>query len=162
MIITVFGANAPTQEEYERAYELGKKIALAEHTVKNGGYSGIMEAVSKGARENGGKVIGVCIKEWKNPNKYLTEVINASSINERVEELMDADYIIALEGMVGTLEEIFRAWIDFFMKNKGKLYLVGEKNRKLVDFLKKEGFTTEEYLQFVEVVDSIDNLEFLK
>ncbi len=167
MIITVFGTGTPSKEGYKEGYELGKKIALAGHILKNGGYGGIMKASAKGATDAGGEAIGVRINPEKvawTPleNNYLTKVIVKDTMHERILELMNADYIVVLEGKLGTLEEIFVVWNEFFAKGKGKFCLVGEKNKKLFEFLMKNGFLNEEHLPFIEVVDSIDDLEFLK
>ncbi len=55
-------------EAYEEARELGKFLAEHGHAVLTGGYMGTMEAVSRGACEAGGHVIGVTcedIEEWR-------------------------------------------------------------------------------------------------
>ncbi len=70
MNITIFGGSQPKpgSPAYAEAYELGKLLALAGHTVLTGGYMGTMEAVSRGANEAGGHVIGVTcadIEAWR-------------------------------------------------------------------------------------------------
>ena len=74
MNITVFGGAQPKEgsEAYEEARELGKLLAERGHAVLTGGYMGTMEAVSRGAHEVGGHVIGVtCIDyrrmAWREP-----------------------------------------------------------------------------------------------
>ncbi len=166
MIITVFGTGSPSEKGYQEGYELGKTIALAGHTLKNGGYGGIMKASAQGATDAGGEAIGVRINPEKVAwtcleNNFLTKIIIKDTLHERIEELMNADYVVVLEGKLGTLEEIFVAWNVFFANGKGKLYLVGEKNKKLFDFLMKNDFLTEEYPPFREVVDSINDFVFL-
>ena len=171
MIITVFGTGSPTNEGYKEAYELGRKIALAGHTLKNGGYAGTMEASAKGCAENGGKAIGVCVSGHKiayagKPNDYVTEVIERNSLVERLDELLKADRIIILKGKVGTLEELFRAWTEnIFRASESSLtiplYLVGKKNKELFDFLRQNDFIEPEYLSHINVVDSIEGIDFL-
>ena len=60
-IITVFGSSRPQESapDYALARALGR--ALAEHgfSVCSGGYGGVMAAVSRGAKEAGGKTYGV-------------------------------------------------------------------------------------------------------
>ena len=70
MNITVFGGAQPKEGSaaYEEARELGKLLAERGHAVLTGGYMGTMEAVSRGASEAGGHVIGVTcidIEEWR-------------------------------------------------------------------------------------------------
>ncbi len=167
MIITVFGTGTPTERGYNEAYELGKKIAQAGHTLKNGGYGGTMEASAKGCREHGGKVIGVCIKghpftDAGKPNDFLSEVILKDNLTERTKELLETDCILVLPGKIGTLEELFKAWAEVYIKKEGKVYLLGEKNKKLLNFLVDEGFIDAEHRIHVETVESSDEIEFLK
>ncbi len=65
MKITVFGSARPNpgDPDYAQAMQLGQMIAKAGHTVLTGGYVGTMEAVSRGANEAGGHVIGVTCDE---------------------------------------------------------------------------------------------------
>ncbi len=70
MNITVFGGAQPKEgtPAYEEARTLGTLLAQRGHTVLTGGYMGTMEAVSRGACEAGGHVIGVTcidIEEWR-------------------------------------------------------------------------------------------------
>ena len=61
MNVTVFGGAQPKEgtPAYEEARELGSLLAQRKHAVLTGGYMGTMEAVSRGASEAGGHVIGV-------------------------------------------------------------------------------------------------------
>lgn len=59
-IVGVMGPGAPSDEVREIARELGSALAAAGFIVLSGGRaSGVMEAVSKGAKSEGGLVIGV-------------------------------------------------------------------------------------------------------
>ena len=55
--ISVFGSSRvnPGDEDYEAAVAVGAALAQAGYAVMTGGYSGIMEAASKGANEAGGR-----------------------------------------------------------------------------------------------------------
>ena len=118
MNITVFGGSQPKENEapYAEAYELGKLLALAGHTVLTGGYIGTMEAVSRGANEAGGHVIGVTcddIERWRDvkPNAWVQEERRFATLQERLNELVLAcDAAIALPGGPGTLTEIALTW----------------------------------------------------
>ena len=79
--ISVFGGSQPKPGEtvYEDAVRLGKFIGQAGYTLLNGGYIGTMEALSRGASEVGGHVIGVTcdqIETWRpvKANPWVTEV----------------------------------------------------------------------------------------
>ena len=60
-VITVFGSSRPEDghADYAEALELGRALAAAGFAVCTGGYGGVMEAVSRGARESGGRVLAV-------------------------------------------------------------------------------------------------------
>ena len=60
-IITVFGSSRPREhdQEYTEARELGRLLAERGFAVCSGGYGGVMEAVSRGAKDSGGKTYGV-------------------------------------------------------------------------------------------------------
>lgn len=118
MHITVFGGSQPLpgSPAYAEAYELGKLLAQAGHTVLTGGYIGTMEAVSRGANEAGGHVIGVTcvdIEAWRTvkPNPWVQEERRFVTLQERLNELVRAcDAAIALPGGPGTLTEIALTW----------------------------------------------------
>jgi len=171
MIITIFGSETPTDKGYSEAYKLGKKIASKKHILKNGGYGGTMEASAKGVSELRGEVIGVCIKgnfaESRKPNKYLSKIIEEKNLGDRINELLKADAIIVLEGHIGTLEELFVAWAENAVNELHKLktipiYLVGRRNKLLLDFLIKNNFINKGRLHLVNYVDSMDKIEFLR
>src|SRR5512137_1812942 len=118
MNITVFGGSHPKpgSQAYAEAYELGKLLAQAGHTVLTGGYIGTMEAVSRGANEAGGHVIGVTcsdIEAWRGTrvNAWVQEERHFATLQERLNELVRAcDAAIALPGGPGTLTEISLTW----------------------------------------------------
>ena len=60
-IVTVFGSSRPSEgdSDYAEARELGRRLAERGFAVCSGGYGGVMEAASRGAKEAGGKTYGV-------------------------------------------------------------------------------------------------------
>lgn len=118
MVITVFGSSLPQPDSpaYQDALRLGNKIAILGYTVMNGGYLGTMEAVSRGAAEGGGEVVGVTcdeIERWRpvGPNRWLTREMRFPTLRERLNYLAcECDQAIALPGGIGTLAEITYAW----------------------------------------------------
>lgn len=119
-IITIFGSSIPKQgdEEYSIAYELGNLLAQNNFSVCTGGYSGIMEAASKGAIDGGGEATGVTVRSWKlTPNKFLTQNIECTNLFERIQTLINlADGFVILKGGTGTLLELAAVW-EFMNKN---------------------------------------------
>ncbi|HMU93398.1 MAG TPA: LOG family protein [Anaerolineales bacterium] len=118
MNITVFGGAQPKEgsQAYEEARELGSLLAQRGHAVLTGGYMGTMEAVSRGAHEAGGHVIGVTcidIEEWRNskPNQWVKEERRRQTLMERLMGLIEGcDAAMALSGGAGTLTEISLMW----------------------------------------------------
>src|SRR5512139_2410435 len=102
--ITVFGGSQPKEGDpaYREAFELGRLLAQAGHTVLTGGYIGTMEAVSRGANGAGGHVIGVTceeIEKWRpvKPNRWVIEERRRSTLQERLTDLIKGcDAAIAL------------------------------------------------------------------
>lgn len=118
MKITIFGSAKPHSGEpaYDEAVLFGRLCAQAGHTVLTGGYIGTMEAVSRGAAEAGGHVIGVTCKEiedWRGTraNPWVKEEWLTPTLNERIRRLaMDCDAAVALPGGPGTLAELATFW----------------------------------------------------
>ena len=118
MNVTVFGGAQPKEGDaaYAEACELGRLLALAGHTVLTGGYIGTMEAVSRGANETGGHVVGVTcdeVEQWRGvkANAWVQEERHFNTLRQRLDELVLAcDAAIALPGGPGTLTEIALTW----------------------------------------------------
>ena len=167
MNITVFGGAQPKEgsSAYEEARELGKLIAERGHAVLTGGYMGTMEAVSRGASEAGGYVIGVTcvdIEEWRGtaPNQWVKEERRKKSLIERLQALIEGcDAAIALAGGAGTLAEISLMWNLMIVESlpPRPLILVGSGWQSTFDQFFKEFYTympvrQQELLYFVEDV----------
>ena len=118
MNITVFGGSQPAEgsQAYITAYLLGKLLAEAGHIVLTGGYMGTMEAVSRGASEAGGHVIGVTcleIERWRTTgaNAWVKEERKCETLRQRLDGLIEGcEAAIALPGGPGTLTEIALMW----------------------------------------------------
>ena len=121
-IIAVFGSSAsqPGDADYEDAVRLGRGLAAAGYAVVNGGYAGLMEAVSRGAAEAEGSIIGVTVPSLfpnrSGANGYVTNEVVASSLTERIHLMWEtAAGSIVLPGSIGTLTELMIAWNDAFI-----------------------------------------------
>ena len=118
MNISVFGGSQPKEGDaaYAEAMELGRLLDQRGHTVLTGGYMGTMEAVSRGAYEAGGHVIGVTcedIEAWRpiQANAWVKEEIRKKTLFERLQALIiGCDAALALPGGPGTLTEISLMW----------------------------------------------------
>jgi uncharacterized protein (TIGR00730 family) len=113
-IISVFGSSHAAEEgdAYVLARELGGELARAGFVVASGGYGGAMEAVSRGAAEAGGRVIGVVaavISTKSNP--WVHEAVVVPRWEDRLLQLISlGDGYVALPGGTGTLVELAVAW----------------------------------------------------
>ena len=118
MNISVFGGAQPRPDspEYEEARLLGELLAQRGHTVLTGGYIGVMEAVSRGAHEAGGHVIGVTcedIESWRkvSKNQWVKEEWRRKTLLDRMQAIIEGcDAAIAMPGGLGTLAEISVMW----------------------------------------------------
>jgi uncharacterized protein (TIGR00730 family) len=116
--VTVFGGSQPKPGDpiYQDALHLGNLLAKAGYTLLTGGYIGTMEALSRGATEAGGRVIGVTcdqIEAWRpvKANQWVTEDWHYASLQERIFALIEnSDAYLALPGGVGTLAEVTLTW----------------------------------------------------
>lgn len=94
------------------AVELGRLLAEGGATVVTGGYQGLMAAVSRGAHEAGGHVVGLTMSGWTNlrPNEWVAEARASDDYGARLRALLDMDAVVALDGGVGTLSELAVVW----------------------------------------------------
>lgn len=121
-IIAVFGSSGsqPGDADYDEAVRLGHGLASAGFAVVNGGYAGLMEAVSRGAAEADGSIIGVTVPSLfpnrPGANGYVTNEVVATSLTERIHLMWaTAAGSIVLPGSIGTLTELMIAWNDAFI-----------------------------------------------
>ena len=136
MKVSVFGGSQPKEGDtaYNEAMELGKLLAQRGHIVLTGGYIGTMEAVSRGAHEAGGHVIGVTcedIETWRpiKPNAWVMEEIRKKTLIERLHALIqESDAALALPGGPGKLTEIALTWNLMIVESlhRRPLILIGD------------------------------------
>ena len=114
MNICVYGAssNDIDKEYILKTEELGKKLALNGHKiVYGGGNGGLMGAVSRGALESGGYVLGVApefFKEMGVLEEKCSEFVFTETMRERKQIMEDnSDAFVVTPGGIGTFEEFF-------------------------------------------------------
>ena len=112
-LVSVIGSSNSTSEEYETAYFVGRELAKRSIAVVCGGRTGIMEAVCKGAKEEGGLTIGIMPSyTGEEANPYVDIKINTGmSWNRNPIVVASGDMVIAIGGHYGTLSEIAYALI---------------------------------------------------
>lgn len=113
-LIAVYGSSSGSEEDLARAYSLGRGLAGAGYGVLNGGYGGTMAETARGAREEGGRAVGVTCSEFTfraGPNPHLSEVVEAPTLFARLETLVRrASGYVVLPGGNGTLAELALTW----------------------------------------------------
>ena len=160
--ITIFGSsrvntNAP---EYQTAFELGKLLAQSGYTVCNGGYGGVMEASAKGARDGGGKTMGVVTEHFKrSANNFIDEVITVKSLIDRLLKLIElGDAYVILRGSTGTLVELATVWeyMNKSVMQSKPIIVVGNFWTPVIATLKEELIHEgmDEVTKFVTLVNS--------
>lgn len=141
-VVTIFGSSQTKEGEkdYKVARSLGRKLAEAGYTVCNGGYGGVMEASARGAKEAGGKTLGVTTEEFGGrANRWIDQEIRVKKWSERLFKLIETgDAYVVCDGGTGTLVELFVVWE---MSNKNFLakpvVILGKKIRDLIEHIRK-------------------------
>jgi len=153
---------------YNLAVRVASALSKAGYGVITGGGPGVMEAANRGAREGGGRSIGLNIKlpyEQK-PNSYAETLINFDYFFAR--KVMFVKYacgFVGLPGGFGTLDEIFEA---LTLKQTGKIHefpvvLMGRDYwQGMIDWLKgqplEHRMISQRDLRLFQVTDDVDEV----
>ncbi len=114
--VAVFGSSEPQAGEplYELARQLGRFLAEAGFLVVSGGYGGVMEGASRGAREAGGQTLGITTDSFAGrsaANRFLTREIREPDLLLRTRALIQRPQgFVVLPGRSGTLAELTGLW----------------------------------------------------
>ena len=165
-VISVFGSASPKagSADYAQACLVGKLLAKAGFAVATGGYVGTMEAVSKGASEAGGHVIGVTctsVEDFRmgGANRWVAEEIRFETLRERLLHLvLNNDGVIVLPGGIGTLVEMAMAWnlVQIGEIPPRPLVLLGELWRGMVEAFVQPQYVREADAKLVVVANSAE------
>lgn len=153
----------PDSDEYIAARELGRALAQSGLTVVTGGYNGVMEAVSRGAKEIGGHVIGVTVeliaKNFERvPNAYVDQEVKTAALLERIDKMVElGGAYVVLPGGAGTLAELGIVWnLALLGALHGKpLVVVGNGWAKVLQTMIDELHTIETDLRFLKLVPDV-------
>ena len=161
--ITMFARFSPDHKYYDLAVKVGRAIGSEKFTLINGGGPGLMEAVSKGAKETGGFSVGcnILVPHEQRANRYLDKVVHFYYFFVRKMMLVKYSYaFVFLPGGFGTLDEMAEA---ITLIQTGKLYdfpviLVGKDYwDPFFDWIRstvaKNGAVKMEELGFVTITD---------
>lgn len=153
----------PDSDEYIAARELGRALAQSGLTVVTGGYNGVMEAVSRGAKEIGGHVIGVTVeliaKNFERvPNAYVDQEVKTAALLERIDKMVElGGAYVVLPGGAGTLAELGIVWnLALLGALHGKpLVVVGNGWARVLQTMIDELHTIETDLRFLKLVPDV-------
>lgn len=127
MHIAVFCSSSPTIDPkyVDLAYELGVGVAAQSwELVTGGGHISMMGAVSRGARDKGGRTVGVipqALVDIEFADHENDELHVVETMGERKAMISNiADAFITLPGGAGTLEEFFEIWVGRYLKFHNK------------------------------------------
>lgn len=138
-IVTIFGGSkcGHDTEEYNEARALGTLLAESGFTICTGGYLGIMEAASRGAREAGGRVFGIVMNQFRaEPNRYLTDKVATDHFYDRLQNLITRSVgFVAFKGGMGTVTEVSLVWnkLQTGVLDRRPIVLIGDCWKAVVD-----------------------------
>ncbi len=152
MRICVYGAGSTdTKSKYiDESYRLGEEIAKRGHSlVFGGGSTGVMGAVSKGAIDNNGKVLGIApewMEKFEGICRECDEFIYTESMEERKNLFLEnSDAFIIAPGGIGTLDEFFEIIVLKKLKRHDKKIIVFnmfdyyDPMFEMIEFMMEEG-----------------------
>ena len=164
--IAIFGyADAkPESKLYQDAFNVCKILAQAGYTIVDGGGPGVMEAASLGAKNGGGKVIGVTLYpedtnnyEGVSKNNPIDEEIKTTTYVERTLKLMqEGQAYVIFNGGTGTMSELGMAWglARIYFGHHKPLILYGDFWKKIIKVLSENMLLRPEEKQVYRIVDT--------
>jgi uncharacterized protein (TIGR00730 family) len=161
-VIAVFGSSTLREDEpgWELGRALGRELARAGADVMTGGYSGAMEAVSQGAHDAGGHVIGVTVElfEARGPaNRWVKERVHTPDLFERLRAIIErADGYVTLPGSIGTLTELFLTWtlLSVHGRSPAPMVLLGDHWDAWLHAHRSPALVPEPLFSFIETTTS--------
>jgi uncharacterized protein (TIGR00730 family) len=163
--VTIFGGSRvlPDSEEYAAAQQLGSALGQKGWIVVTGGYNGVMEAVSRGAKEVGGHVIGVTVELIarnfeRTPNAFLDQELKTTALLERIDKMIElGTAYVVLPGGAGTLAELGIVWnLALLGGLHGKpLIVVGSGWERVLRSMIGDLHTMESDLQYLQFVPDV-------
>lgn len=156
-------------------HELGQSFGnkMIEHSwdlVYGGASLGVMGSVANAVLAKGGRVYGIIPKklmELEAAHTGLTELIIVDSLHERKQKMYDLSHaFVTLPGGFGTLDEFCEilTWVKLHYYQKPIFLLNHQGFFDLLiqhfQYIKKEGFISEDDFALVRIVNSVEELFF--
>ena len=168
--VTVFGSarSKPSDKYYKLAEKIAAKLVKAKYAVITGAGSGIMEAANKGAKEAGGKSVGlnIDIPVAQKPNKYVTQLLDFRYFFcRKVMFVKYAKAFVVVPGGYGTMDEFFESitLIQTLRIRPFPVILIGKEYWSgLISWMKKQMLTDKlidkKDLNIFKVTDNADEV----
>lgn len=120
LLVTIIGKSAKDADDpvpphaLAAAEEVGRLLAERGAVVVSGGLSGVMEAVSRGAKQAGGLVVGILPGFDKNDANAYVDIALTTGMGwmRNTLTVRAADAVIMVSGGIGTLNELTVAYQD--------------------------------------------------
>lgn len=168
-IVTIFGGSKCREDsaEYQQAKDVGALLAEAGFTICTGGYLGVMEAASRGARDKGGRVFGIVMNQFKSePNRYLTDKVASDHFYDRLQNLITRSAgFIAIRGGMGTVTELSLVWnkLQTGVIDQRPLVLLGDCWKAVIEVWKQHLVVSEEDVRLLHFADTAEEaVEIIK
>ena len=153
---------------YEAARELAKKLVKKGFSIITGGGPGIMEAGNRGAKEGGGKSIGlnISLPMEQKPNPYATTVLNFRYFFVRKTMFNKyASAYVLFPGGYGTLDELTETLVLIQTKKLKPFPILlygSEYWNGLVNWIKdtvlEGGYIDKEDFELFKISDDLDEI----
>lgn len=112
ILVIGFGRDHCSEKAYNVAHDVGVEVARKGALLLTGGLGGVMEAASRGAKEEGGFVIGIIPQDSKSEANDYCDAVIATGMGFARDFITaySADAIIVVGGGAGTLIEVAAAY----------------------------------------------------
>jgi uncharacterized protein (TIGR00725 family) len=149
---------------FKSVVDVSKRLAEEGFIVVDGGGPGVMKAASIGAKQVGGRVIGVTWYprdlpefEGRDPKNLIDVEIKTKTYVERTLALMEqGELYIIFNGGTGTISEFGMAWglARLYFGHHKPLILYGKFWEKIMDSFKENMMLRSEELKVFKIVNS--------
>lgn len=168
--IAIFGSSRAKHDSslVKDAYEVAKTLAEAGYIVVDGGGPGVMRAATIGAKEGGGKVIGIVLEADKYMHYEGRDLLNKFDIEIKVKNYVERTLALMREGQVyvifnggtGTISEFGMAWglAKLYFGHHKPLILYGSFWKEIMDVFEKNMMITKEEKEVYKIVDSPEDV----
>lgn len=146
--------------------EVCRELAKTGYTIVDGGGPGVMRAATIGAKQGGGKVIGVTFYptdmpnfEGRDPRNLFDKEIKTANYVERTLTLMkEGQVYVVFKGGTGTISEFGMAWglAKLYFGHHKPLILYGKFWKNIIDAFKENMPLRPEELKVFKIVSSAE------